>query len=264
MNNKASTRNRDYCPLCNNYDEKKSRIFTSDHWELVKCLHCSFVYMPVVPIYERMKEEFAWEKNFGESQNIKISKKIRRYIKGLIKRNKLLYLLDKFSNKGNILDIGCGSGVKFNDLPDKYIPFGIDISLKSAHEAKNIFEKRGGTAVCAPAVEVLKEFGKNKFNGVILRSYLEHEHEPLTVLQELKKTIKKDGIVIIKVPNFSSINRIIRGKNWCGYRFPDHVNQFTPKTLRKMIDIAGYKIIKFNFFDKQITSDNMWMVITPG
>ena len=83
------------------------------------------------------------------------------------------------------------------------------------------------------------------------------------VLQELKKTVKKDGVLIIKVPNFSSINRIVRGENWCGYRFPDHVNQFTPRTLRKMIDIAGYKIIKFNFLDKQITSDNMWMVVAP-
>ncbi|MBJ65865.1 MAG: hypothetical protein CML97_05165 [Rhodobiaceae bacterium] len=263
MNNEVSTKNRDNCPLCSHSDKKKTNILTFDHWELVKCKFCSFVYMPVVPIYERMKEEFAWEKNFEETKNIKVSKKTRRYIKGLIKRNKLLYLLNKFVNSGNILDIGCGSGAKFNDLPDKYIPFGIDISIKSASEAKNNFEMRGGTAVCAPATEVLKEFGENKFNGVILRSYLEHEHEPLKVLKELKKTIKKDGIIIIKVPNFSSINRIVRGKNWCGYRFPDHVNQFTPKTLRKMVDITGYKIIKFNFLDKQLTSDNMWMVVAP-
>ena len=41
------------------------------------------------------------------------------------------------------------------------------------------------------------------------------------------------------------------------------MNQFTPKTLRKMVDITGYKIIKFNFLDKQLTSDNMWMVVAP-
>ena len=132
MNNEVNTKNRDNCPLCAHSDKKKSKILTFDHWELVKCKHCSFVYMPIVPIYERMKEEFAWEKNFDEIKDVKLSKKIRRYIKGLIKRNKLLYLLNKFVINGNVLDIGCGSGVKFNDLPHKYIPFGIDISLKTS------------------------------------------------------------------------------------------------------------------------------------
>ena len=125
------------------------------------------------------------------------------------------------------------------------------------------FEKRGGTAICAPATDVLKEYGKNKFKGAILRSYLEHEHHPFEVLDELKETLTHDGSIIIKVPNYASVNRKIRGKNWCGYRFPDHVNQFTPNTLEKMVIKAGYKIIKFNYLDKQITSDNMWMVAKP-
>ena len=56
MNNEVSTKNRDNCPLCAHSDKKKSKIITFDHWELVKCKHCSFVYMPIVPIYERMKE----------------------------------------------------------------------------------------------------------------------------------------------------------------------------------------------------------------
>ena len=263
MNNGIALKDRNNCPLCGLEEEQNSKILASDQWYLIKCSECSFVYMPVVPVYERMKEELAWEKNFSKTKNIKVSKKIRRYIKGLIKRNKLLYLLEKYIDKGNILDIGCGSGVKFNDIPNKYTPFGIDISLISANEAKKNFEKRGGTAVCAPAISVLREYGENKFSGAILRSYLEHEHEPVKVLNELKKTIKKDGIVIIKVPNYASINRFVRGKNWCGYRFPDHVNQFTPNTLKKMIKISGYEVIKFNFLDKQLTSDNMWMVLKP-
>ena len=174
-----------------------------------------------------------------------------------------MFLLDKYIKEGQVLDIGCGSGIKFDDIPQKFIPFGIDISEKSAFEAKTNFEKRGGTAICAPATDVLKEYGKNKFKGAILRSYLEHEHHPFEVLDELKETLTSDGSIIIKVPNYASVNRSVRGKNWCGYRFPDHVNQFTPFTLTKMVKKAGYKIIKFNYLDKQITSDNMWMVAQP-
>jgi len=109
----------------------------------------------------------------------------------------------------------------------------------------------------------LREYGKNKFRGAILRSYLEHEHQPFEVLEGLKETLTVNGSIIIKVPNYASVNRKIRGENWCGFRFPDHVNQFTPNTLKKMVTKAGYRIIKFNYLDKQITSDNMWMVAKP-
>ena len=68
---------------------------------------------------------------------------------------------------------------------------------------------------------------------------------------------------IIKVPNYNSINRRVRGNKWCGFRFPDHVNQFTPKTLLTMVSNANYEVVKFNFFDYLPTSDNMWMVIKP-
>ena len=262
MSNDIKIKKRKNCPLCNT-EKSEISILIHESWELVECSECSFVYMPEVPVYEMMKEEFAWEKNFSPSKDIKLSKKIRRSIKSLIKRNKLLFLLDKYIKEGQVLDIGCGSGIKFDDIPQKFIPFGIDISEKSAFEAKTNFEKRGGTAICAPATDVLKEYGKNKFRGAILRSYLEHEHHPFEVLDELKETLNHDGSIIIKVPNYASVNRKVRGKNWCGYRFPDHVNQFTPNTLEKMVIKAGYKIIKFNYLDKQITSDNMWMVAKP-
>ncbi len=263
MDKEIKLKNRINCPLCKNINDLTKKILTHNEWSLIQCSECFFVYMPNVPIYERMKEELAWERNFPSEKKLKLPKKIRRSIKALIKRNKLLYLLEKFNIKGNILDIGCGSGAKFDDLPTKFIPFGVDISLESANKAKSNFEKRGGTAVCAPATDVLLNFEEGFFSAAILRSYLEHEHYPLEVLDGLRKTIKDNGSVIIKVPNYGSINRIVRGKKWCGYRFPDHVNQFTPSTLRKMVLKAGYEIIKFNYSDKQLTSDNMWMVIRP-
>ena len=161
------------------------------------------------------------------------------------------------------MDIGCGSGAKFENISEIYTPYGIDISEESANKANLSFKKRGGKAICAPSTKVLEEFGKNKFSGAILRSYLEHEHEPFEVLKNLKFTLKNNACVIIKVPNYDSINRKIRREKWCGFHFPDHVNHFTPKTLLKMVKDTNYEVIKFNFLDYLPTSDNMWMVVKP-
>jgi SAM-dependent methyltransferase len=250
------------CPLCNKSNNNNYLYYESNPWKLVQC-ECSFVYMPEVPVFERMKNEFSWERNFNKNETVSIKKRVRRFVKGLLRRDKLKYLLNTFCKSGDILDIGCGSGAKFDNISDIFTPFGIDISEESAREANESFKKRGGEAVCAPSTEVLDKFGKNKFSGAILRAYLEHEHEPFEVLKNLKYTLKNDAYVIIKVPNYASVNRIVRGNKWCGFRFPDHVNQFTPKTLLRMVRDANYKVVKFNFFDYLPTSDNMWMVIKP-
>ena len=108
MSNEVKIKKRKNCPLCNAKNSQIS-ILKFESWELVKCSECSFVYMPEVPVYEMLKEELAWEKNFSPAKEIKLSKKIRRSIKSLIKRNKLLYLLNKYIKDGQVIDIGCGS-----------------------------------------------------------------------------------------------------------------------------------------------------------
>ena len=92
MGNDIKIKKRKNCPLCN-VENSEISVLMHENWELAECSQCSFVYMPVVPVYEMMKEEFAWEKNFIPTRDIKLSKKIRRSIKGLIKRNKLFVFI---------------------------------------------------------------------------------------------------------------------------------------------------------------------------
>ena len=114
MMNNSKIKKR-FCPLCSKSLNNNTLRYESKPWKLVKC-ECSFVYMPEVPIYERMKKEFSWERNFSDEEVISTKKRVRRYIKGFLKRDKLKSLLYRFCNEGEILDIGCGSGAKFNNI----------------------------------------------------------------------------------------------------------------------------------------------------
>ncbi len=73
--------------------------------------------------------------------------------------------------------------------------------------------------------------------------------------------LKPGGVAIIKVPNFASVNRRVMGSRWCGFRFPGHVNHFTPASLSTMVADAGLTPVGFDFFDRFPLSDNMWMVV---
>ncbi|MEE8394278.1 MAG: methyltransferase domain-containing protein, partial [Rhodospirillales bacterium] len=98
------------------------------------------------------------------------------------------------------------------------------------------------------------------FSAAFMRSYLEHEMHPGQVLAETYRTLVPGGVVLIKVPNFASLNRIIMGKRWCGFRYPDHLNYFTPGTMSEMAKRCGFKV-HFPLFGRIPTNDNMHVVL---
>ena len=98
----------------------------------------------------------------------------------------------------------------------------------------------GGCVVNAPTIEGLRRFGDGFFVAASLRGYLEHEAEPLPVLKYLQRVLAPRAVAVVKVPNYASINRRLMAKRWCGFRYPDHLNYFTPKTLTAMAGEAGF------------------------
>ena len=91
------------------------------------------------------------------------------------------------------------------------------------------------------------EFSDKSIDIFVLRSFLEHEVNPVGLLKNAYNKLKDGGVIFIKVPNFNSINRLYRKGKWCGFRHPDHVNYFTPETLVKTCRKAGYSKIKWVF-----------------
>jgi SAM-dependent methyltransferase len=137
----------------------------------------------------------------------------------------------------------------------------------ASRSARNWLPKRTryiastGGAVNAPSLLGLRTFPADYFEAAVMRSYLEHELEPLGVLKEVYRVLKPGGIAVVKVPNFGSVNRRVMGRKWCGFRYPDHLNYFTRSSLRKFAGACGF-IIKFSFLGSLPTSDNMWAVLT--
>jgi SAM-dependent methyltransferase len=93
-----------------------------------------------------------------------------------------------------------------------------------------------------------------------MRGYLEHETSPRPVLEHVARVLRPGGRAVIQVPNYGSLNRHVRGVRWCGFRFPEHVNYFEPRSLKQMVLEAGLDIVRFWIRDRLPLSDRMWMV----
>jgi len=263
---KAILRN---CPLCGTSSSSATRSKYSDSiWHMNECAECNFIYLVAAPIYKELVSEFSWEKTAADRQVKRkdkfpimywLSKKTRWRLH-IIKKKQVEHLLMQYVTSGSVVDIGCGKGDQLKRLPAPYVPYGIEISEAEASYAVTHAESRNGGIVNKSALEGLKTFPENFASGVIMRSYLEHEAYPREVLEETYRVLDHNGVAIIKVPNYGCLNRIVLSDKWSGFRFPDHLNYFTPHTLRTMCENAGFTVRRFGVMDKLPFSDNMWLV----
>ncbi|MEH6460731.1 class I SAM-dependent methyltransferase [Chitinimonas sp. JJ19] len=260
-----------FCPDCGQDNTRLAPSeFGSNDWPIKQCSACHFVYLETVPVYERLSEEFAWEKtSVAETERrvseepIKqsVSKALKTIRRRWLKRDKLGTLIRRYFQAGKVLDVGCAEGGILKNLDSIYIPHGIEISKALAAQANSAAASRGGYVVHNNALSGLAEFQEMNFTGIVMSAFLEHECEPRGLLSEAFRSLKAGGHCIIKVPNFASLNRVARGKKWCGFRLPDHVNYFTPANLAAMCVGVGFRVEKFSISDRLPTSDNMWIVI---
>ena len=263
--------------------ETRVLSYAPSPWVLRQCLESDFVFLENPPGYIALSEELAWEKTFfAEADARQINEpvlysvsRVTKYLRrSVLKRNKMRSLVLPLIVGGagrqvNLLDIGCGLGRMLGDLiarlpanvQERCVPHGIEISAKLASIANDEMANVGGECVHTDAVNGLLRFSPEYFDVIILSSFLEHEHQPLTLLRNCFAKLRTGGSVVIKVPNYASINRVIRGSKWCGFRHPDHVNYFTPATLKATSRAAGFDNVRIRYRDRQPLSDSMYAVL---
>ncbi|MDP2117579.1 MAG: class I SAM-dependent methyltransferase [Brevundimonas sp.] len=257
------------CPLCGEDNQSLPRLRVSpEAWPMKACPRCGMVYLERAPEVSELFVNFAWEKQ-REAENqrrheglSRVEVRARKAWRGFrpLPRKNAVAMVERLAAPGQVVDVGCGNGKQLAELSAGFMPLGIEISEALAAEARARLDHRGGRIVNADALSGLRRLSPNSFSAIIMRSFLEHDIQPRLTLEACQAALAPDGVAVIKVPNYASLNRRVTGARWCGLRFPDHVNYFTPKTLSRFVTEAGLEIEEFGPTFRLPTSDNMWMV----
>ena len=178
--------------------------------------------------------------------------KCYHFIKSIALKNKLNLVNSLQPEKGNILDIGAGTGdflsvVKENGWNT--------IGLEPSEKAKAIAKKKG-----VSFVEQTSELENNSLDVITMWHVLEHVPNLDNQIKELKRLLKPNGSLIIAVPNFKSFDAKHYGNFWAAYDVPIHFWHFSKSAIKKLFAKEDMKLVqvlpmKFDSFYVSLLSE---------
>jgi SAM-dependent methyltransferase len=135
----------------------------------------------------------------------------------------------------SLLDAGCGEGETLARL-GPWLP-GKTVAVDLRADAVDF------TAARFPGVEVRRAsvldlpFPDDSFDLVVCLEVLEHLPEPAAALAELGRVASEDIVVSVPHEPWFRVGSLLRGKHPRGLgNHPEHVNNWSPRTLRGLLD----------------------------
>ena len=132
-----------------------------------------------------------------------------------------------------VLDFGCGNG-QFLAMCHQYgfEAFGVDRS-----EARR--DKAG-----VHVVSSVDKLDGGPFHAITLFQVLEHVDDPRGVLQMLRTHLIPGGILVLETPDCSGVHSLQSIHDYECIHPLQHINGFTPATLRSVAERLGFKSIR--------------------
>ena len=136
----------------------------------------------------------------------------------------------------SVLDVGCGSGYDLIRLrASGWSVAGVEADPGAAARARaQGLDVRTGLLAGA-------DFSDGAFDRVVMMHVLEHLHDPLATLREVRRVLKPDGRVVIAVPNLASVNAWLFGPYWYNLEAPRHLLFPEPGSLDALLRRAGLR-----------------------
>lgn len=160
----------------------------------------------------------------------------------MVYKERALEILQKdVPQKAKVLDAGCAFGDLLS-LLDKsnYQTFGIDVSKYALERAR----KNTKAQLVLGDLNKKLPYKDNFFDAIFAVDVIEHLDSPYHFLLEIKRVLKKGGILFIQTPNINSIFEIFAKEKWFAYTDETHLYLFNRKSLRFILQKSGFSILQ--------------------
>jgi len=142
------------------------------------------------------------------------------------------------SERGRILDIGCGNGAFLACMKSLgWDTVGHEMDTVAAQFAREHFGLTVKEGLLADA-----GFAAGSFDVVTLSHVIEHVHVPSDLVDQCRQLLKPGGKLIVLTPNIDGIGHRVFREAWRGLEPPRHIHCFNVRTLRACVERGGMRV----------------------
>ena len=242
------------CMMCGSGDfDFHERIGHRGKFQYVNCRNCSNVFLNPRPLYDEEYLETAYSIYDADHGRAKEGVLESPEDQKVIERHSvtLAHLESVYAKKGNILDVGCCTGHFLLAAKRRgWKPFGIDISQSMVDFVQDVLH----IPVRCGQFHLLDIDRWAPFDVIHCSHVIEHIPNPIEWMETFRKYVRRDGIVVLNVPNhyapeksiqrFLKRTRIKKGE-WARWRTPDHLYEPHLKSMKYLFDKTGFEILEY-------------------
>ena len=238
------------CILCQT--SERELLIEKDGWRVHRCSTCGLGFLDPRPSESEIEGLYRSD-YFSERYDGGIDPDSFQYKKRLSGERHRTKFIKSIKRSGYLLDIGCGYGY-FLDASRRegYKVQGLDVSEWAAQYA---VEKLGLSMTIGKIGDV--HFPSQNFDIITMWHSLEHTPNPHMALQRAKSWLKKDGILVIDVPNYEGTDARKIWHEWDGWSLPYHYWHFTSKSLKQLLSQHGFTVIKHKDYHSDVVKENL-------
>ena len=246
---------RSPCPLCSGTRSRPETKIAG--YQLEKCCDCGLVFMNPRCTAKHLEDIYTVR---DEQALIELYRRIAtpnvldRY------REKLRRIERLVPAKGRLLDFACAAGYFFELAQTRgWDAHGCDVGEWAGRAAAD----RGLKNMHVGRLETLG-FPDHHFDVVFAAQVFEHLLHPMEDLAALIRVLKPGGLLYIDVPNYHTLPIMLGKDDFMLNEPPQHINYFTPSTIRRMLRDGGMASVKLtsggglkweNLFGRPLCSD---------
>ncbi|HZU38768.1 MAG TPA: class I SAM-dependent methyltransferase [Gemmataceae bacterium] len=139
---------------------------------------------------------------------------------------------------GRLLDVGCGNGSFLEQAHAQgWEVTGVDMVVPT-----EVMRRAGNRYPILLGSLPHPDLEAASFDVVTMWQSLEHVHDPLTLLHEVRRLLLPGGKLLVTVPNIDGASSRWFGAAWVGLDLPRHLTHFSPATLHRLLQRAGFHV----------------------
>lgn len=233
------------CIICDCEDmfEIKDKLRDSNDHKVFKCIKCGQVQINPIPTID---EDRSYYNNNSQAKTVfnSVNMKVMKLKTAADVNRRFEIFKDRINKNMKLLEVGCGYGFFVEYLKNKgYNIEGIEIS--NSRREYGIKELGCEIHDINLLSKDVSDSQNEKYDTIFLFHVLEHISEPEKFLNNIKKMLKKEGTLIIEVPNLDD-HMLLRSEEYRNFYFQRaHITYFDKLTLTNLMIKSGYTNMEF-------------------